>query len=80
MINILRKKFESNPGKSTIELKDKCSDCESEIKIEVSSTSGGYGLQGGALFKSKTVGYFARCPDCNALNPKMNDIKIKGEN
>jgi len=70
MITILRKKFESNPGKSTIKLKDKCSDCGCEIKIKISSTSGGYGLQGGALFKSKAVGFFARCPDCYAINEK----------
>ena len=50
MIKILRKIFEANPGKSTIVLKDKCSDCGCETIIEITPTSAGYGLQGGALF------------------------------
>jgi hypothetical protein len=77
MINVLRKIFEENPGKSTIELKDECSDCGCEVNIEITSTSGGYGLKSGVLFKSKAVGYFAKCPDCNALNPKLKSSRKK---
>lgn len=72
--------FDVNPGISSIELNEKCSECGCEIKIEITSTPEGYGLQGGALFKSKAVGYFVKCPDCKALNTKINDIKVKGKN
>jgi len=35
MIEILRKLFESNPEKSTIALKGKCSDCGYDVIIEI---------------------------------------------
>jgi hypothetical protein len=49
MVEILRKMFEVNPEKSTIVLKDKCSDCGCEVSIDITSLSGGYRLLGGAL-------------------------------
>lgn len=64
MTAMLRKMFEANPEKSTIVLKDKCSDCGCETIIEVSPTSKGFGLQGGALFKCSPDEYFAKCPEC----------------
>ena len=80
MIPILKQMFQTNPGKSTIELRDKCSDCGCEIKIEITSTSGGYGLQGGALFKNKTSDYCVKCPDCNTFCQKTNDVRVMGKN
>jgi len=64
MIEILRKMFEANPGKSTIVLNDKCSDCGCEIIIEITTTSGGFGMLGGVLFKSSTDKCNAKCPSC----------------
>jgi hypothetical protein len=64
MIEILRKIFEANPEKSTIVLKDKCSDCGCETIIEITPTSGGFGLQGGVLFKCSPDKYLAKCPKC----------------
>ena len=64
MIEILRKMFEANPEKSTIKLKDKCSDCGCETILEITLTSGGFGLQGGLLFKSSTDKYIVKCPAC----------------
>ena len=64
MIEILRKIFEANPEKSTIKLKDKCSDCGCETILEITQTSGGFGLQGGVLFKSSTDKYIVKCPAC----------------
>jgi hypothetical protein len=64
MIQILRKMFEDSPEKSTIVLKDKCSDCGCETIIEITPTSGGFGLQGGALFKCSPDKYLAKCPKC----------------
>jgi len=64
MIEILNTMFESNPEKSTIVLNDKCSDCGREIIIEITTTSGGFGLLGGVLFKSSTDKCKAKCPSC----------------
>jgi hypothetical protein len=74
MIEILRKIFEANHEKSAIALKCKCSDCGCETIIEITPTSGGFGLQGGFLFKSSPNDYFAKCPDCYKVNPKVDDI------
>jgi hypothetical protein len=73
MVGILRKMFEVNPEKSTIVLKDKCSDCGCEVIIDIRSVSGGYGLLGGALFKSSRGGYSAKCPYCYKITPKKID-------
>ena len=78
MIEILRKMFEANPEKSTIVLKDKCSDCGRETIIEITPTSVGFGMQGGVLFKYSTDKYIARCPACYEANPKIDDNQIKG--
>ncbi|RZB33525.1 MAG: hypothetical protein SRB2_03954 [Desulfobacteraceae bacterium Eth-SRB2] len=73
MIKILRKMFEANPGKTTIELKDKCSECGEEIIISITSTAGGFGLKGGSLFKCSPDAYLAQCPECYKNNPKIDD-------
>lgn len=76
MIEILRKIFEANPGKSTITLKDKCSDCGCETIINITSTSGGFGIQGGALFKHSSDKYLVKCHDCYQVKPKNPSRKF----
>jgi hypothetical protein len=76
MIDILRNIFEANPGKSTIALKSTCSDCGYDVIIHITSTSGGFGLQGGALFERSPNGYFAKCSDCYKINPKIKDLNM----
>jgi len=49
--------FESNPEKSIIPLKDKCSEC---------------GREGGALFKYLSDGYLMKCPDCYQTTSKID--------
>lgn len=73
MLKILRNIFKSNPQKSTIILKDKCSVCGCEVKIEITPTSRGFGLQGGGLLKRSNGGYFAKCPVCYKAIPKIID-------
>ena len=73
MIEILKKMFEANPEKSKIVLTDKCSDCGRETIVEITPTSGGFGLQGGILFKCPPDGYLAKCPDCYEANPKIHE-------
>ena len=63
-------KFHSDKNKSIILLKDKCSDCRREVTVKITPTSGGFGLQGGALFKYSLEGYLVKCEDCYRLNPK----------
>ena len=75
MMKILKKMFEANPGKSTIELKEKCSDCGCEITISITATSEGFGLQGGALYKCSPDAYSAKCPDCLSVKIKTVDTK-----
>ncbi|PNX50578.1 MAG: hypothetical protein BV456_06250 [Thermoplasmata archaeon M8B2D] len=73
MIEILRKMFEDHPDKSTIVLKEKCSDCGCDTIIEITSTSGGFGLMGGVLFKYSKDKYTAKCPACYEKHFKIND-------
>jgi hypothetical protein len=63
-LKTLIKIFKDNPDKSKITFKGKCSDCGSETIIEITPTSGGFGLQGGTLFKCSPDGYLAKCPAC----------------
>ena len=78
MIEILRKMFEANPEKSTIKLKDKCSDCGCETILEITPTSVGFGLQGGLLFKSSTDKYIVNCPTCYEANFKIDHNQKSG--
>jgi len=73
MEKILRKIFEANPEKSTVVLKDKCSDCGCETIIEITPTSGGFGLKGGALLKYSPDDYLVKCDDCCQVNPIIHD-------
>ena len=79
MIEILRKMFEANPEKSTIVLKDKCSDCGRVTTIEITPTSVGFGMQGGVLFKSSTDKYIAKCPACYEANFKIDHNQKSGK-
>jgi two-component system chemotaxis response regulator CheY len=79
MIEILKKMFDANPKKTTMVLKDKCSDCGCETNIEISPTSGGFGLEGGTLFKCSTDEYFVKCSACYDANPKTDDNQKRGK-
>jgi ribosomal protein S27E len=78
MIEIVRKMFRDNPKKSTIELKEKCSDCGRETIIEITSASEGFGLQGGALFKFSPNGYSAKCSYCFQTYSKKDGGQYRG--
>ena len=73
MIEILKKLFEANPEKSTIVLNGKCSDCGCETIIEITPTSGGFGLKGGALIKYSPEDYLVMCHDCYQSNSIIPD-------
>lgn len=75
MIDIatLKKLFEDDPEKSTLTFKGKCSVCGIDVVVEIIPCSGGFGLQGGALFEYDPNVYFAKCPNCYKTHPKIND-------
>ncbi len=77
MFEILKKMFEATPERSTIELKEKCSDCGCEVNIDITPSSGGYGLQGGALFECSTDDYCVKCAACFKANQNNNRKKVK---
>ena len=68
MVEILKELFNGKPEKSKVVLNHRCLDCKSEVIIQITLTEGGFGLQGGALFKSPSGGYYAKCPDCYNLS------------
>jgi hypothetical protein len=74
MIEILQKLFENKPKKSVIVLNGQCSDCGCETIIEITPTSGGFGLQGGALFKYSPDDCLMKCHDCCQANPIISNI------
>ena len=71
MEKVFRTIFEVFPETSTISFKGKCSDCGVAVIIDIISTSGGFGLLGGALIKCSTDKYAANCLDCFKVKPKM---------
>jgi hypothetical protein len=73
MIEKLRKLFEANPEKSTMVLDGKCSDCGCDTIIEITPTSGGFGLKGGALIKYSPEDYIVKCHDCYQSNSIIPD-------
>ena len=79
MIEILKKMFKNNPKKSTIVLKEKCSDCGCDTIIEITPTSSGLGLMGGVLFKSSNDKYTAKCPACYEKHFKIDDNQKGGK-
>ena len=79
MMEILRKLFEANPEKATSVLNVTCSDCRCETIIEITPTSGGFGLQGGVLFKCSPDDYLVKCHNCYQVNPIIHDSdKLQG--
>ena len=78
MVKILGEMFESNPEKSTIVINGKCSSCGRETTIEITTTSGGFGLLGGTIFKCSPNGYLMKCPSCYQDSPRI--FSPKGSN
>jgi hypothetical protein len=60
--------FDSAPHQSTIVLEDICSICKKDVIIQITPTSGGFGLLGGMLFEKGTGGYYAECVVCYNTN------------
>jgi hypothetical protein len=79
VLKIIENMFECRPEKSTIVLKDTCSDCGCETVIEITPTPEGFGLQGGALFKCSPDAYVAKCLACYTSSLTVEEKKVKGK-
>jgi hypothetical protein len=79
LLNRLNELFKDNPEKSTIVLKEKCSECGLDITIEITPTSEGFGLMGGALLLSSTDKCIAKCLACYEKHFKIDDDKKSGQ-
>jgi len=66
-IKALEKLFEERPGDSTITFVCKCSGCGNDIWIDITHTSGGFGLNGGFLFEYAPDKYLIKCLNCYNL-------------
>ena len=75
-LKTVKKIFKDNPNKSKITFKGKCLECGCKVIIDIISETEGFGLQGGVLYKFEKDGYFAKCPDCYKVNPKIVDHSI----
>lgn len=73
MIEILAKMFEGKPEKSTVKLQGKCSNCGCDTTVNITPTSDGFGLMGGALFKSSPDEHVIKCPACYSKNQQADD-------
>ena len=82
-VTYLENIFKDAPGNKTITFKGKCSDCGCRVTIDITSVSGGYGLQGGALFENISGECFARCSACydrvlDHYVPPARTVRSKG--
>ena len=78
-LNTSKKLFSEIPEKQEIAFKGQYSDRRCEAILEITTTSGGFGLQGGVLFKSSTDKYIVKCPACYEKNFKIDDNQISGK-
>ena len=69
-IGALKRLFEKSPVKTTITVNCKCSSCGNDIIIDITHTSGGFGLNGGMLLEYTPTKYLVKCLDCVKLNKK----------
>jgi len=55
--------FEEQTPENPVLIQKICSDCACDVTIEIHRTSGGFGIQGGALYDEDGI-IVAKCVDC----------------
>lgn len=70
-LETLKKIFEDRPLKSIITLSCKCSGCGTDLLIDITYTSGGFGFNGGFLVEYDPDRYLVRCHNCYNLDKKI---------
>jgi len=63
-IESIVKMFEKNNDPNQSIYRGQCRNCECDVEIKITKTSGGYGLKGGALCEQNPKGVWALCEDC----------------
>ena len=63
-IKSLSRFFRENSNTDNCSYKGKCHRCGCDLEVKITKTSGGYGLNGGALCELKPRGICALCDDC----------------
>ena len=63
-VDSLNRMFEQNDNPNQFSYQDRCHQCGCVVKIKITKTSGGYGLQGGALCETDAQIFFVLCPNC----------------
>jgi hypothetical protein len=74
-LNSLNKLFAQNPGKSKLDVSSVCQDCGRNLKIEIHATSGGFGIQNGALFEPQPDVFCTKCAECYQKRPALLEHK-----
>ena len=63
--------FEQNKNPATFTHRGRCGICGCSVKIEITKTSGGYGLLGGMLYEPDTENYISLCVGCYEESGKL---------
>lgn len=63
-IESLDRIFEQNKNPEQCTYRGKCECCGCFVKIEISKTSGGFGMLGGVLYEPEPQKYLVQCVDC----------------
>lgn len=63
-VESLDRMFEDGNNPARLDYRGKCVNCGSVVTVEISRTSGGYGLLGGVLLESETESYSVVCANC----------------
>lgn len=64
----LHKIFEHHSNAGEIRYEGNCYKCGCQTKVEITKTSGGYGLQGGGLFEQPSQNILILCSECIKKN------------
>jgi len=64
-VESLNRMFAQRKNPTTITYRDTCHICGSLTKIEISKTSGGYGLLGGIVYEPEPDTVFVLCVGCH---------------
>ena len=70
--------FERHNTTNNINYKGKCHNCGCDVEVEITKTSGGYGLQGGVLYGSNPENLIFQCCDCHVKTGVPNQGQSNG--
>ena len=72
-VETLNKMFEGTYNGTPVIRNGKCHDCGCELTIVIKRTTGGFRLQGGALYEPQMGRFSFKCEACFHINENLND-------